>query len=88
VNRVFPAQADRFFRAELLHVDGEHDLTAEFAALIVLGGSGRLRAGDSEPIDVRRGSVFLLPYAAGTVSISGTLTAIRCLSPLGSHRAG
>jgi mannose-6-phosphate isomerase len=80
VTRLFPPVADRFFRAEHLDVSERTEFPAEFAVLVVLSGSGLLRAG-ADTVALRRGSVLLVPYAAGTVHLLGELEAIRCLLP-------
>jgi len=52
----------------------------EFAVLIVLTGAGDLDTAAGR-LPLRRGSVVLVPYAAGPTSLTGTLTAVRCLLP-------
>lgn len=80
VSRLFPPAADRFFRAEHVEITEPIEFAAEFAVLIVLSGSGQLVAG-GDTVPLRRGSVLLVPYAAGTVHLLGELEAIRCLLP-------
>lgn len=80
VTRLFPPAADRFFRAELLDAAVPVSLSAEFAVLVVLSGSGTLSAGGRR-LELRRGSVVLLPAGAGPATVTGPLRAIRCLPP-------
>ena len=71
---LFPADADRFFRAEL--VEGGDRLDAAYSVLVVYAGEGAL--GD---VPLRRGSTILVPFADGTIELSGTCRAIRCRPP-------
>ncbi len=87
VRRIFPAAADRFFRAELIDGDSGASLTAEFGVLVVLEGSGTLTAGARE-VALRRGSVFLLPAHAGLTEVNGEVRAIRCMPPLAAETEG
>lgn len=77
---LFPAQADRFFRAELL-TEGD-ELDPGFSVLIVTGGEGELRTEKAEVVEIRRGSVVLVPYASGPATVSGSARAIRCRPPV------
>lgn len=80
VTRLFPPAADRFFRAEHLAPTEPVVLPPEFSVLVVLDGTGEL-ASATDRLALRRGSVALLPYAAGPVRLTGTLRAVRCLPP-------
>lgn len=71
---LLPAEADAFFRAELVRGGTVGD--PSFAVLVVTAGSGRV--GD---VPVRRGDTLVVPYAAGAVPLAGDVTAIRCLPP-------
>jgi mannose-6-phosphate isomerase len=73
---LFPPEADRFFRADV--VEGGAELDAGFSVLIGTEGSGELRGDDSAPLPVTRGSVVLVPFAAGRVQLAGSWRAIRC----------
>src|SRR4051812_20716353 len=77
---LFPAEADGFFRAEL--VGGGATLEPAFSVLVFTEGRGELHAENAEPLAVGRGSVVLVPYGAGTVELSGSCRAIRCRPPL------
>ena len=80
IARPFPACADDFFRADLIEIDGTATLDACFGILVVLGGKGQLRTGDSV-IDVTSGETVLLPHGAGEIILTGTLSAIRARPP-------
>jgi mannose-6-phosphate isomerase len=78
-DKLFPAEADRFFRADL--VGGGSELEAGFAILVVLEGEGELRPDDGEPLPLRRGSTVLVPHAAGMCELAGSVRAVRCRPP-------
>jgi mannose-6-phosphate isomerase len=78
--RLFPAEADPFFRAERLDPDPAVRLEAGFSILAVTGGVGRLEtAGGS--LELGRGDTVLVPFAAGPGQVRGRLAAVRCLPP-------
>jgi mannose-6-phosphate isomerase len=80
VERLLPAQADPFFRAERLRPDPAAAIEAAFSILVVLGGSGRLEtAGGS--LDLDRGDTVLVPFAAGPGEVRGEVEVVRCLPP-------
>ena len=83
---LFPDEADRFFRAEL--VGGGDHLEPAFSVLVVTEGEGELRCESAEPVDVRRGTVVLVPVSAGAVEVSGSCRAVRCRPPVPNRRAG
>jgi mannose-6-phosphate isomerase len=76
---LFPDEANRFFRAEL--VAGGDRLEPAFSVLIVTEGEAELRAEGEEPLRLARGSTVLVPFAAGAVELAGPLRAIRCRPP-------
>jgi mannose-6-phosphate isomerase len=78
--RLFPAEADPFFRAERLRPDPDVSLEAGFSILVVTGGSGRLETRGGA-IGLRRGDTVLVPFAAGQGTLRGRLEAVRCLPP-------
>ena len=77
---LFPPEADRFFRAELVAVGDR--MQASFAVLVVVRGEGELLAEMSAPLAVRRGSTVLVPFAAGATELTGSCQAVRCLPPV------
>jgi mannose-6-phosphate isomerase len=78
--RLLPAEADPFFRAERLRPDPAAPLEAAFSILVVTAGSGRLETGGGA-LDLERGDTVLMPYAAGAGEVRGRLEAVRCLPP-------
>jgi mannose-6-phosphate isomerase len=80
VERLFPAQADPFFRAERLRPAPAAPLEAAFSILVVTGGSGRLETAGGA-LDLGRGDTVLVPFAAGPGEVRGRLEGVRCLPP-------
>ena len=80
VERLFPADADPFFRAERLRPEPAATLEPAFSILVVTGGSGRLEARGGS-LELARGDTVLVPFAAGPGQVRGRLTAVRCLPP-------
>jgi mannose-6-phosphate isomerase len=78
---LFPPEADAFFRAERIAVDGGSSLAPSFSLLVVLEGSGALVCSAGEEVGLRRGTTVLVPHAAGECRIEGTLDVIRCMPP-------
>ena len=76
--RMFPAEADRFFRAERIRARPT-PLEQSFSVLLVLDGNGRLRGGEWD-VDLRRGDAVLVPFAAGDCVLEG-VDALRCMPP-------
>jgi mannose-6-phosphate isomerase len=81
--RLFPAEADAFFRAERIEADGSSPLPAEFSILIVLEGDGELVASDGARLGLARGETVLVPFAAGDCRVEGSVELIRCRPPAG-----
>jgi mannose-6-phosphate isomerase len=71
---LFPAEADAFFRADL--VAGGDVLEPGFSVVVVTDGEGELGG-----LPVRRGSTVLVPFAAGACEVTGSLRAVRCRPP-------
>jgi mannose-6-phosphate isomerase len=80
VERLLPAEADRYFRAERLRPDPAAALEAAFSTLVVTHGSGRLELPGGS-LDLDRGDTVLVPFAAGPGEIRGRLEAVRALPP-------
>lgn len=76
---LFPAAADRFFRADL--VSGGAHMDAGFSVLVCHAREGVLTSESFDPIAVRRGSTLLVPFAAGATHLTGSCDAIRCRPP-------
>jgi mannose-6-phosphate isomerase len=80
VDRLFPAEADPFFRAERIRPAGTTPLPATFSILVVIAGSGALQWGEGS-LDVARGDTVLIPFAAGDCVLRGSVDAVRCMPP-------
>ncbi len=80
VTRVFPADADRFFRAEVLRVDGRIEFPAQYAILIVTAGAGTLSTATGD-LPLTQGVCLLVPHGAGACHLTGALELVRCLPP-------
>jgi mannose-6-phosphate isomerase len=80
VERLFPAAADPFFRAERLRPEPVAALEPAFSILVVTGGSGELETRGGS-LELARGDTVLVPFAAGPGEVCGRLTAVRCLPP-------
>jgi mannose-6-phosphate isomerase len=80
---LLPPAAAEYFGAEQIIPAGD-DLSLEpcFSILIVNEGEGTLAGEEWEPLEVAAGQVYLVPYAAGPVSVRGHLSAIRCYPAL------
>jgi mannose-6-phosphate isomerase len=91
--RLLPPEADAYFRAERLVIDGP-TLTLEPEFSIVLGIAGELTIStdDHEPLRLPSGAAALIPFGAGMTTLSGSGagggTAIRCLPPTIDTEAG
>jgi len=77
---LFPDDAERFFRAEVVAEDERLD--PGFSVLIVTDGEGELETESTESLAIRRGSVVLVPFAAGAAALVGRCRAVRCRPPL------
>ncbi|MEA2447213.1 MAG: mannose-6-phosphate isomerase [Actinomycetota bacterium] len=84
VVKLFPAEADRFFRAQRSG-DGAR-LDASFSILLVVGGSGSLKGRDWE-LALERGDAVLVPHSAGGTEVKGPVDILRCLPPDAAARA-
>ncbi|HEX5782583.1 MAG TPA: hypothetical protein VFX80_11710 [Solirubrobacteraceae bacterium] len=69
-----PPESEAFFRAERVH--GGDSLDPGFSVLVGLAGSGTLATEGGE-LDLARGTVVLLPYAAGPGELRGELEVLR-----------
>lgn len=74
-----PAEADTFFRAEVINGhDGPVTTDAGFSVLVVIEGEGRLSTAEDHDVRLRAGETLLTPYACGDLTVSGDVTLIRC----------
>jgi mannose-6-phosphate isomerase len=74
--RLLPAAADPFFTAQRLRPAPAASLNAGFSVLVVTAGGGTL-AGEHDRVPVRRGDTLLVPYAAGRLTLTGEVEAVR-----------
>lgn len=74
---LLPADAAPFFRLGRVRGDGPR-LEAGFSVLIVVKGSGELQSAAGTAYQLEKGDCWLIPWAAGPVSIVGAVEAIRC----------
>jgi mannose-6-phosphate isomerase len=80
---LLPAGAGEYFGAEQIIPPGDGlRLEPRFSVLVVNEGTGTLGCEASEPIEVAAGEVYLVPYAAGSVTLRGDLSALRCYPAL------
>ena len=80
VTPLFPAEADEYFRADLIEVDAEVTLDAGFSVLVVLEGEGEL-GWDGRAVRIVAGQTLLVPHAAGRIGLRGEVSVLRCRPP-------
>lgn len=81
VERLLPPVADAVYRAWRIHPGAASEIMPPgFAIAVVVSGDGELSA-DGSTVAARRGQTFLVPHAAGSVSISDELDVIWCAPP-------
>jgi mannose-6-phosphate isomerase len=80
---LFPPEASTFFSGRLVRCSERVELDEpSFAVVVVTHGAGQLGwAGGSEP--VRGGETWVVPFAAGPLSFTGSVEALVCLPPEG-----
>lgn len=74
IDRLLPEAADAYFSAARLRP--EDRLDAAFSVVVITAGSGVL-SGDHDRVPVNRGDTLLVPYAAGPLTLSGDVEAVR-----------
>lgn len=77
---LLPGAASAFFRAERLRPAPAVSLEPAFSILVVVDGAGRLETEDGTAT-LSRGASLLIPYAAGSGELTGSVDVIRCLPP-------
>ena len=79
---LLPPAAEPYFRAHRLGPSGGGGTQpAGFAVLLCTAGAGRLETGSAGGLELRRGAVAVVPYAAGTWQLSGPVDVIACRPP-------
>jgi len=82
---LFTAQADGYFRADLMPGNGS-SIPAGFAVMLVLDGEGILTTEHTGSIAISRGDALVIPFAAGDFAVNGA-KAIACRPPEPSDAA-
>lgn len=78
ITPALPDEASPYFRAEVLDSrGGSVEAAAGFSVLVVVDGAGTLAAASAASLPVRAGQVVLTPYAAGALTLSGPVVALR-----------
>jgi mannose-6-phosphate isomerase len=83
VRDLFGTDAAAFFRAE--RVRGGAELAPSYGVLVALSGTGVLHTEHAGDVPVSRGDTFVLPHAAGAVTVAGDLVAVRCRPPAAAN---
>lgn len=83
--RLFPPEADPYFRAERIR-PAPTPLDAAFSVLLVTNGRAQVR-GDGWKLDVARGDAVLVPHAAGDCTLEGDAEILRCMPPAPDSKA-
>jgi mannose-6-phosphate isomerase len=78
--RIFPPEADRFFRADRMAGTLATELDPGFAILVVTAGSGRLGSATGD-VQLRKGTTVVVPWSAGRTELTGDLELVRCRPP-------
>ncbi|KQO61512.1 hypothetical protein ASF23_11940 [Curtobacterium sp. Leaf261] len=81
VEQLFPSEADRFFRAERVHVSGSSRLEAAYSIVVVTEGVFDVRYSGGS-LSVAAGDTVLVPFGAGEVELVGEGVLIRAMPPL------
>jgi mannose-6-phosphate isomerase len=76
--RLLPAEAEEFFRADMLRGTGRPELSAGFAVLVCTAGAGSLDTESGASLSLERGAVALVPHAAGPARVTGDVEMVRC----------
>jgi mannose-6-phosphate isomerase len=82
VQELFPGVAAPYFRAQRISASEKAiHLDQSFAILVVLDGDATLLSERGDALVLRGGETALVPYAAGTTTLDGHVSVIRCLPP-------
>jgi len=86
VTRLFLPEADAFFRAYRAHATGDLPLGFHgFCVAIVEHGAGHLRF-NGGTVEIAGGQTWVIPHAAGSLSVRGRADIIFCLPPEAERR--
>lgn len=82
VERVLPAEADAYFVAERIHLDGYSvELEASYSIVVAIDGKALLRTARGDRLELGSGTTGLVPYGAGRCTLEGHANLLRCLPP-------
>lgn len=81
---LFPADADPFFSAVKLDVDGTSRLDPAFSVIVVLDGAGVLEY-EGGSIEIAAGSTVLTMHGTGAVELRGRMSVVQCRPPRAGH---
>jgi mannose-6-phosphate isomerase len=88
ITGLLPAAAEPYFRGHHLRaVDVSPVVAAGFAVVLVTAGAGRLVTESGEALELSRGDVAVVPFAAGEWHVEGAVEAIVCRPPLPEYSA-
>jgi mannose-6-phosphate isomerase len=79
VGSLLPEAADPFFLAERIDSRVSADISPGFGLLVATSGSGVLATESGASVAIERGSTVLIPFAAGSCRVNGSVAGIRCL---------
>lgn len=88
---LLPADAEPYFQAHRLRAaqadqpDSDPLVPAGFAVVLAVAGRGRLISGRGGGLDLRRGDVAVVPFAAGDWRLVGELEVLVCRPPVPRH---
>jgi mannose-6-phosphate isomerase len=74
---LLPPEADSFFTVDRIVSTDFAELPAGFSVLVTTDGHGFANCSSFDPIRLERGQAIAVPYAAGPLQISGSMTALR-----------
>jgi mannose-6-phosphate isomerase len=77
ISRLLPPEADSFFTADRIVSTDVAQLPAGFSVLVITDGHGFAHSSSFDPIRLERGQAIAVPYAAGPLQMSGSMTALR-----------
>jgi mannose-6-phosphate isomerase len=82
VQELLPVIAAPYFRAQRISASEKAiHLDQSFAILIVVDGDATLLSERGDRLELRGGETALVPHAAGTTTLDGHVSVIRCLPP-------
>jgi mannose-6-phosphate isomerase len=88
ITNLLPAAAGPYFRCHRIRaVDVSPAVVAGFAVTLVTAGAGRLATESGEALELSRGEIAVVPFAAGDWHLEGMVEAIVCRPPLPQYAA-